>query len=96
MAKNNNSIYLKEKAAQRRTNDLKKGRHYKEILKLGGAVNYEEKSDLYFNKGNIWADNEREWCGKITNSKFNGFNPSHKERKQHLNLEEQLQEYLYQ
>ena len=37
MAKNNNSIYLKEKAAKKRHNDLKFGKHYKQILREGGC-----------------------------------------------------------
>ena len=92
MAKNNNSIYLKEKAAKKRYNDLKFGRHYKQILKEGGCPQ-EEKSDLYYKKGNIWADEEREFCGKVTKSKYNGFNPKFSEKKKYEDIREQLEDY---
>lgn len=91
MAKNNNSIYLKEKAAKKRQNDLKFGKHYKQILKEGGCP--QEKSDLYYKKGNIWADEEREFCGKVTKSKYNGFNPKFSEKKKYEDIREQLEDY---
>ena len=94
MTKNNNSIYLKEKAAKHRHNDLKFGKHYKNILKENNCLSDENsKSDLYYKKGNIWADNEREWCGKVTKSKFNGFNPKFSELKKYENVKQQLEQY---
>ena len=92
MAKNNNSIYLKEKAAKKRHNDLKFGKHYKQILREGGCPQ-EEKSDLNYKKGNIWAYEEREFCGRVTKSKYNGFNPKFSEKKKYEDIREQLEDY---
>ena len=94
MARNNNSIYLKEKAAKKRHNDLKFGKHYKNILKENNCLSDENsKSDLYYKKGNIGADEEREFCGKVTKSKYNGFNPKFSEKKKYENIREQLEDY---
>lgn len=94
MAKNNNSIYLKEKAARHRHNDLKFGKHYKNILKENNCLSDENpKSDLYYKKGNIWADEEREFCGRVTKSKYNSFNPKFSEKKKYEDIREQLEDY---
>lgn len=77
---------------ERRKNNVKKGRHYKEVLRIGKCA-HDEKSDLYYKDGHPWGNEEREYMLKVTNSKHNGYNPSMQDRKSDENQLEQLREY---
>ena len=46
-----------------------------------------------YKKGNIWAYEEREFCGRVTKSKYNGFNPKFSEKKKYEDIREQLEDY---